>query len=361
MSRCRPFPDGALFWCLGCPGSSTARGCRNVADACSTDPDAGVLGALATDYLSTPGPDRSVVGDDQPADSYGRTVDHADSSIGLPSASHSAVRHGSGSVHTDTSRSAPSEPLHSSAASEQRPSFAVDDVLGESIDGTTGARHAEPHSSGGIFAGVQCGCSGDGRDRPPVKCGESSPLGLCPRGLRQAQGESLPRDLPRRSLLHPMDMFPLEERQSGSAGLHQVQSSYECPDDPTSPASLRQRGIENAPDGNGAPSLEPKHDHVRVLRRSSEIARKGGPPDKRNRETHTGPNRTQRWERPNRRHTEKFTWACRSKHRKLEKRFRKVHVGMRSKHHKLEKRFRKVHVGRFRLDLKSSRGDQPSS
>ncbi len=199
MSRCRPFPDGALFWCLGCPGSSTARGCRNVADACSTDPDAGVLGALATDYLSTPGPDRSVVGDDQPADSYGRTVDHADSSIGLPSASHSAVRHGSGSVHTDTSRSAPSEPLHSSAASEQRPSFAVDDVLGESIDGTTGARHAEPHSSGGIFAGVQCGCSGDGRDRPPVKCGESSPLGLCPRGLRQAQGESLPRDLPRRS------------------------------------------------------------------------------------------------------------------------------------------------------------------
>ncbi len=75
-------------------------------------------------------------------------------------------------------------------------------------------------------------------DRSPAKRGESPPLGPCSGGFRQAQGESIPRDLPRRSLIHSM-AAPASptQRQSGTTGLHQVQSSNECSGKYTSPAS----------------------------------------------------------------------------------------------------------------------------
>ena len=65
----------------------------------------------------------------------------------------------------------------------------------------------------------------------------ASTTGFRPGGLRKAPGESISRDLPQRSLVHPMGVCSLEECTSGTAGLHQFQSSDERPGEYPPPAS----------------------------------------------------------------------------------------------------------------------------
>ena len=117
----------------------------NLADARSMDSDAGVLGALAAGLIRLAGTDRSVMGNGQQADSDGRAADPTDDPIGPSSASHSTVL---------------SSASHSNA----------------------------PQMAGGILAGVQRGCSGDDRGRPPVERGEPPPLGFALVGCGRHQG-----------------------------------------------------------------------------------------------------------------------------------------------------------------------------